>query len=35
IERIWLQPGAESEAAIKFCQEQGLKVVHSLCVMRV
>jgi len=35
IERIWLQPGAESEAAIRFCEEQGLKVVHSLCVMRV
>ncbi len=31
--RIWLQPGSESEAAIKFCQENNLKVVHDVCVM--
>jgi predicted CoA-binding protein len=33
LERIWLQPGAENEAAIKFCQDNGMKVVHSVCVM--
>lgn len=33
IERIWLQPGAESETAIKFCQENGLKCVYNTCVM--
>ncbi|MBC7341609.1 MAG: CoA-binding protein [Clostridia bacterium] len=33
IQRIWLQPGAESEAAIKFCQENGLKCVYNTCVM--
>ena len=31
--RIWLQPGSESEAAITFCHENNLKVVHSVCVM--
>ena len=33
LERIWLQPGSESEAAISFCQENDLKVVHDVCVM--
>jgi len=33
INRIWLQPGSESEAAITFCHENNLKVVHSVCVM--
>jgi len=33
LDRIWLQPGSESEAAIAFCQENNLKVVHSVCVM--
>jgi len=34
LERIWLQPGAESEAAITFCRENGMKVVYNACVMR-
>ena len=34
LNRIWLQPGSESEAAIAFCHENGMKVVHSICVMR-
>jgi predicted CoA-binding protein len=33
LERIWLQPGSESEAAIAFCHENKLKVVHDTCVM--
>jgi uncharacterized protein len=33
LDHIWLQPGSESEAAIAFCQENHLKVVHSVCVM--
>jgi len=33
LDRIWLQPGSESEAAIRFCQENKLKVVHDVCVM--
>ncbi|MFC1903654.1 CoA-binding protein [Chloroflexota bacterium] len=32
-DRIWLQPGSESEAAIDFCHENNLKVVHDVCVM--
>ncbi len=33
LDRIWLQPGSESEAAIAYCHENNLKVVHSVCVM--
>jgi predicted CoA-binding protein len=33
LEHIWLQPGSESETAIAFCEENHLKVVHSVCVM--
>ena len=31
--RIWLQPGAESEAAIAYCHEHGIEVVHNACAM--
>ena len=33
ITRVWIQPGAESEEAIKFCKKNGIKVVYNLCVM--
>jgi predicted CoA-binding protein len=33
LERIWLQPGSESEEAINYCHANGLKVVHGVCVM--
>ena len=33
ITRVWLQPGAESEEAIKFCNENNIKVIYGLCVM--
>lgn len=33
LDRIWLQPGSESEKAISFCRENNLKVVHDVCVM--
>ena len=33
LNRIWLQPGSESEAAIAFCHENGLKVVYGVCVI--
>jgi len=31
--RIWMQPGAESEEAIRYCQENGLQVVYGVCAM--
>jgi predicted CoA-binding protein len=31
--RVWMQPGAESEAAIQFCHDHGIRVVHDACAM--
>jgi len=33
VTNIWLQPGSESEEAIKFCQENNIKLVFGVCVM--
>jgi len=33
IRRVWLQQGAGSPAAIKFCEEKGISVVHGECVL--
>jgi len=33
IDKIWMQPGSESETAIRFCRENGLNVIHGVCVM--
>lgn len=33
INKVWMQPGSESEKAIKFCEENDITVVHSVCVM--
>ena len=33
IAKVWMQPGSESEEAIKFCHENGIDVVHGVCVM--
>ena len=33
ITKVWMQPGSESETAIKFCEENSIDVVHGLCVM--
>lgn len=33
IERVWMQPGAESDEAIQFCEDNGLKAVYHACAM--
>jgi len=33
ITKVWMQPGSESEAAIRFCEENSIDVVHGVCVM--
>lgn len=33
IRRVWMQPGAESDEAIRFCEEHGMSVIHGLCIM--
>jgi predicted CoA-binding protein len=33
IRRVWMQPGSESEVAVKYCKENGLEVVYNMCIM--
>ncbi|MGH7491915.1 MAG: CoA-binding protein [bacterium] len=33
IRRIWLQQGAESPAAVRFCEENGISVVSGECIL--
>ena len=33
IEKVWMQPGSESEAALNFCKENNIEVVYGVCVM--
>jgi predicted CoA-binding protein len=33
ITRVWMQQGAESKAAIQFCNENGISEVHGECIM--
>jgi predicted CoA-binding protein len=33
ITKVWMQPGSESGDAIKFCEENGIQIVHGMCVM--
>ena len=33
LNRVWMQPGAESEAAVAWAEAQGMEVVHDACAM--
>jgi len=33
ISRVWMQQGAESADAIRFCEENGIDAVHGECIM--
>ena len=33
VEKVWFQPGAESEKAINYCKEKDIKVIHGRCVL--
>jgi len=33
IKRVWLQQGAESDSAIKFCEEKNIDCFHGECIM--
>lgn len=33
IPRVWMQQGSESEAAIRHCEENGVKVIHGQCIL--
>jgi uncharacterized protein len=33
IRRVWMQQGAESEEAVRFCEQHGVDVVHHQCIL--
>lgn len=33
IQKVWMQQGAESAEAIRFCEENGMSVVHGECLL--
>lgn len=33
IRRVWMQQGAQSQAAIQFCEDQGISAVHGECIL--
>jgi predicted CoA-binding protein len=33
IRRVWMQQGAESDAAVRFCQANGISEVHGECIL--
>lgn len=33
IRRVWMQQGAESRSAIRFCEQHGISVVHGECIL--
>lgn len=33
IDKVWMQPGSESENAITFCKENGIDVIYENCIM--
>jgi len=34
VTKVWMQPGAESAAAVDFCRSQGMNVVSGSCILR-
>jgi len=33
VKKVWMQPGSESEEAIKFCEDNSIDIVYGVCVM--
>ena len=33
IRRVWMQQGAESAEAVRFCEDHGIAVVHGHCIL--
>ncbi len=32
---VWMQPGAESENAIKYCKNNGINVIYYRCILQL
>jgi len=33
IDKVWMQPGSESDKAIDFCKKNGIDILYNVCVM--
>jgi len=33
IKKVWMHPGIENEASIKYCQANKIKCIHDACIM--
>ena len=33
IKKVWFQPGSESENALYFCRQHGIKFISGMCIM--
>jgi len=33
INRVWMQPGSESDQAIKYCEKNNIEYVHNACII--
>ncbi len=33
IKKVWMQPGSESEKAIKYCEDNKIDAIHNACVI--
>jgi predicted CoA-binding protein len=33
IANVWMQPGSESEKAVKYCEQNGISCIHNACIM--
>lgn len=33
IDKVWMQPGSESDEAIKFCEEKNIECISNSCIM--
>lgn len=34
VQRVWMQPGAESDTAAEYCRQRGMQVVVGRCILR-
>ena len=34
LRKVWFQPGAESEAALAFCEAQGMEAIAGHCILQ-
>lgn len=34
IDKVWLQPGSETDEIIKYCKDNDIEVIHGVCVMK-